>query len=292
MRIASEQKDSLKTFKNCLMYDIYTGIIEERKKYFLFFIYIFILCARFYTMHEELGTHLMLEQSLSFGDYLAHILKGMKFYIPHSPELYIPDFTWLLLFLYISFTVNTYPKKDLCGYGQMILIRSQKRSLWWISKCLWSVMSIVLFFTIILFNALLFALISGANTLLPQADIQLYYHQMNIAQLTPMHFFLEVYLIPLFVTLALSLLQMAFTVIFTPILSYTFMVCIYIASIYSSSSRMIGNYLMPMRNHTFNPTSMIFSVNGIRYAAIIILASIIIGYIKFHKLDILNTNTD
>ena len=278
--------------KNYLKYDFYNGIVFEWKKYGIFFCYIFFLCARFIAMHHRLTEWMDLEKNLSFGDFMTYILKGMRFYEPMQTDIYIPDFEWILIYVYIAFVVNSYPIKDLYGYGQMVLIRSQKRSFWWKSKCIWNVFNIGIFYMIIILNSLIFALISGANRIMPQQSIQMYYNQMDVSKLTNGQFIFEVVVVPLMLTVALSLLQMVVSIVIHPVIGFVLSVSIYILSVYSSESWLMGNYLMLMRNRVFNSTSSINSYKGIICSIFLILVSLLTGYLRFRKLDIWTDNNE
>lgn len=120
----------------------------------------------------------------------------------------------------------------------------------------------------------------------------MYYNQMDVSKLTNGQFIVEVVVVPLIVTVALSLLQMVISIVIHPVIGFVLSVSIYILSVYSSESWLMGNYLMLMRNRVFNSTSSINSYKGIICSIFLSLVSLLTGYFRFRKLDIWADNNE
>lgn len=72
------------------------------------------------------------------------MFKGGKYLTPDqiSDSYVLPAF-WLGIQIVIGFLVGYYPVNDMHTYGQQVLIRSKKRTKWWISKCVWNVATVI-----------------------------------------------------------------------------------------------------------------------------------------------------
>ena len=281
----SDRKEN--QFIQYVRYDLYQGFVLKWKRYIFFLIFVISLGVGFMMKHRNVMIFSGLEQSLSAGDFILYILKGMRFYQPSSMDIYIPNFVWIFIFMYIDFSVAYYPLKDLYGYGQQLLLQSKQRRYWWFSKCIWTIWSVVVFYFIIIMSAFICGMITGNVSILPQTGIQAYYHQIDVRFINSFHFVFSAIICPIFVTAAMSLFQMMWSTLVHPLIGLIITASIYIMSIYFSWPWMLGNYLMLMRNHMVNETSQILTEKGLLYSLIIILCSGFIGYIGFRKKDIL-----
>lgn len=91
----------------------------------------------------------------------------------------------------------------------------------------------------------------------------------------------------LLITSALSMLQMAVSVRLRPIFCYTLSLILLLASSYSVSPWLLGNYMMAQRHSAVlsNGTS---DAAGLLYAALVLAGSVLLGYAAFRKKDIVN----
>ncbi|WP_418746906.1 hypothetical protein [Frisingicoccus sp.] len=274
-------------FFKFIKYDLYYGILLEWKKYAVFSIIIFLFCFKLILKHRNIIIFENLAENLSIGDLFIYILKGMRPYHLSLTEIYVPEFTWIFMYIYIAFSLSFYPLKDLHGYGQLMLLQSKQRKYWWFSKCMWNILSIILFYFIIIICVCTCSIFTGNMNIMPQANIQTFYNQMTVTSINEFQFILIAFLALPFVTIAISLFQMMWAVLIHPLIGLIVSASIYILSIFISKPWMLGNYLMLMRNHTFISSSEIILKNGILYSMAVICISVIIGYIGFRRKDIL-----
>lgn len=284
--------NGLKQFIKYIKYDLHHGLLMEWKKYIVFSAFILFLCLKFIIGHSSVLAFEDLEKSLSTGDLLSYILKGMQFYQPSLTEIYVPEFTWIFMYMYITFSVSYYPLKDLHGYGQLMLLQSKQRRYWWFSKCIWNILSIGIFYFIMIMDVFVCGVITGNINIMPQVKVQTYYNQMIVTSVNIFQFILIVCVVPLVVTIAISLFQMMWAVLVHPMVGLIVSASIYIMSIYFSWPWMMGNYLMLMRSYAFNPVSQVTAEKGILYSVAVICTSGIIGYVGFRKKDILSNYSE
>ena len=97
---------------------------------------------------------------------------------------------------------------------------------------------------------------------------------------------LELTLLPLLVTLSLSLVQMLLCLILRPALSYVVSIVVMIASAYCPSPLLLGNYAMALRSSKVMGNGVSLGAGLLLTAALIILSAAL-GAALFRKTDIL-----
>jgi len=285
----------MKTTQNSLSqhikHDIKMGVFSQWKKYIISSLIFVILCGQLFTQHKTIlldPARLRLNQIepvLSFGDYFLFIFHGMKIFNPVDKDFQVNIF-WVLVNIYLSYIVSFYPFKDLNGYGQLMLLRSHKRSYWWISKCVWNVLSVTFFYIIVCVITSLFALFTGKMDVEIHKNVQLYFSEINVEGLSRQRILLIAFLLPLIASVAISLFQMLISMILRPLVGFTLTILIICSSIFYCTFWLPGNYIMIMRNESFLPGSGIKFSNGIIVSAIISIFSIFVGLYFFNKKDI------
>ena len=94
-------------------------------------------------------------RSASFGDCFAYIFRGMQEYIPNQHQPFEVPVLFLLINILLAVLIGGYAAGELHGTGLNKLVRCQRRSDWWICKCIWNVISVFGYYA---------ALIAGAVT--------------------------------------------------------------------------------------------------------------------------------
>ena len=179
---------------------------------------------------------------------------------------------------------------DLSGLGQYVICRSGKRRNWWLSKCLWNFTSVLIYFVLSNIIVLLFAIFNNAelsfnisenmNLICCVGDGQYPIAQWNIG-------FLQLYLMPILVCSAISMLQMFISLFVRPLVSYIVTIVIYFSSMYKLSDLLLGNYAMILRSDstTMNGVS---SSWGIIFSVGLIVVAVVSGLIYFKNYNILS----
>ena len=267
-----------------ICHDLRIGLVGQWKKYAAAAVVFAVICGDLFSRFQSALTYAtseMTSSTVSFGDDLFYLFRGMPEAVPGDPEMEI-NFFWVLIFILLAYIVSYYPFKDLSGYGQQMLLRSQKRGYWWLSKCIWNVFSVISFYLIAFLIAALFAILLGGDlSLLPHNDIQLYLNHFSFPELTPAMVLLLTLCLPLSVSITLSLIQMTVSLILNPIFGMITSAAILATSIFFNSQWILGNYLMVIR-------SQALSLQGLLLCPILCAVSILIGYFYFQKRDILS----
>ncbi len=273
-----------KTIIQHIRHDLRIGLAGQWKKYAVAAVVFAVICGDLFSRFQSALSYAASEltsSAVSFGDYLFYLFRGMPEIIPGDPEMEI-NFFWILIFIFLAYIVSFYPFKDLSGYGQQMLLRSQKKGYWWLSKCVWNVCSVISFYLTAYLVAFLFALLLGGDlSLLPHNDIQIYLNHFSFPELTPAMALLLTLFVPLAVSITLSLFQMTVSLILNPIFGMIASAAVLAASIFFNSQWVLGNYLMVIRNQTL-------SFQGLLLCPILCAAFILTGYFYFQKRDILS----
>lgn len=280
-------------FINFLKHDIKNGILGEWKKFVVVIVATLFLCARLFLLHKNILANpnwLLLkpvELQLCFGDYIFYIFKGMNIFNSTDIDFKI-NIIWIVINGYIAFITSHYPFRDLEGYGQLMLIRSQKRSTWWISKCIWNMLTVITFYFTTYFTIFIFSIFTGNLSIIPQTRIQMSFSESNVGMLNPKTVIIIMFILPILVSISMCILQMLVSLIINPLISMVVTLAILSFSIFYCSNYMIGNHIMLMRNELFIPNFGVGTTEGIVLSLLIIVVSTLVGLIIIKKYDMVS----
>lgn len=275
-------------FYKLLRYDIINGFRSTARRYGVVLILFCVMFISFLMVITGYNIRFKIDPGIeiNLGNALLYGFGGMSEYKP-AEELFFryPAF-WLLSYLLLAYITLYYPYDDLEQFGQNILIRSGGRGLWWISKCIWNILSVVVFFLLAWAVFALGCLVSGGSlsmTLSPDifAACNLVLSYEAPAALIP-----QTLLLPMLVMMGLNLLQMTLSLFLKPFYSFMVTTAILFLSTYYLSPFCIGNYAMPLRSHLLLANGVGLNT-GMLISGILIVVSIIAGGLIFRKRDIL-----
>lgn len=274
-------------FYKCLKYDLKCGLLKEYKKYIVATGLFIIIGFDFFIKMSDI--------EITVPDYLFYLFFGMEEYVPSPGNKFRFPALWVAVILYVSYITLYYPYKDLNGYGKNILLNTQSKKTWYLSKCMWVTVSTIIYFLIGFVVLSLFAIISGAET---TADVSsnavikfiqfitteqnLFYNDAMYYKVTILHFIL-----PVIICVMNNLLQLFLSLFIKPFFSFIFTVSYTIASAYYLKCFMLGNYAMIARSNIFIDNGVNFT-DGLIISLSVILMVIISGTVLFSKQDILN----
>ena len=270
-------------------HDLLMGIVYSWKKYVVvLFIFIF-LCAMFQKgviIHRE---HMGMEGTPNFSDYVIDLYKGMDIFekVDNGDRFQISG-GWMIINIFLTYIIGYYPLKDLKDYGSQILIRSKKRWQWWLSKCIWVIASVLIYYAIGYIVISIFSLFDGGISLTPTYDINMSISKVNTLDFTAGKIIVVTMILPIVMSIALSLIQMTISMVTTPILSNVVLIAIIVASAYYCHPLLLGNYLMILRNDAIVLGQGVNTMVGLGLGGVVSILAIIIGNLRFKKMDILD----
>lgn len=271
-----------------LKYDIVHGICEEWKKYALLLGTYIALIVSFILKYNMTG----LAESYNCGDIVLWLFRGMvKYDAMTTHSLDVPT-TYILPNILIAFIIGNYPFKDLYGFGTNVIIRTKNKAMWWISKCIWGVVSVILVYTFLIVATLGICAVTGDVSLTPNIEICSRVSNYNRNILKEATGFDEIALymlaISMLTSIAMVMIQIMLSQLISPVIGYIVVIAILMAGVFFDLPVVISNYFMAIRNSLYVSGGYDLMLPVI-IDGICILFSIIIGLISFIKMDIIKT---
>lgn len=276
----------MKFIKN-LKFDMHNGIFKNIPLFLCPIIIAMVIFADANNRIIRLGG--LWTSGVSFGDYWVYAYGGMKEYIPAPDNPFQFPVIWILVFIIIPFILLNYPMKDMQNIGPQILVRSQARSRWWISKCVWNINGTCIYHGM---------LVGTLAVMCKNMDIPLSFNihtdllkmlfvlDMDTVLLPRTFLPVSVVILPPLISVALNMFQMMLTLFMKPIFSFLAIAVVILASAYILSPVAIGNFAMPMRYSWVLKNGVSYQM-GIGVSGGLILISLVIGLFRFRLYDIL-----
>ena len=227
-------------------------------------------------------------ENVSLGDYWFYLYGGMHEYIPSPDNAFQFPIVWMVVFLVIPFALLNYPFKDMFGVGQQVLVQSGSRTSWWLSKCCWNFFGTILYHMIMQAMGLLLFLIfqMDISNQIHMDFIKVVFDTTGQEIWNPSGLLLSVLILPLFVSIAINMLQMTLSLFMKPVFSFFVVACLLLTSAYRLSPLLLGNYAMAYRYNWMLKKGVSISV-GFTVSVALLLVSILLGLVKFRFYDIL-----
>lgn len=227
----------------------------------------------------------------SFGDCLVYLFQGMKEYIPSPNTPFEVPIPFLLMNLVLAIFIGNYAVKDIRGFGKLKLVRCRRRGEWWFCKCLWNVVTVLLYYAALytgvglmcLFNCRM--LDKGALFGTHQNILQRFLSTDTPQLLGNKELLIMTVVLPLLTAIAMSLFQMAMEFLVSPAISFVVIIAVYTFSAYYMSWFFPGNFMMVYRYAQVNSGGIHLGLS-IFVDALIAVAAVIVGYWYFRKYDI------
>ena len=225
---------------------------------------------------------------LSLGDYLVAYTSGMKEQVYTASEPFRFPAMWAAVFLFAAYLTLWFPHRDLAGMGSHVLVAGGSRWAWWLAKCTWTVLAVLLFWAVAWAVALGWTALSGGALSLSTLEKLPEVLQMRITGVpfdpAAMALFLFVG-VPV-ATCALCLLQQAVAFAAGPLVGYAASVSVLLLSAFTVSPWLIGNAMMAARcsDLVFAGVSV---ADGLLACAVVAVASVVGGGVRFCHGDVL-----
>lgn len=275
-------------FYKLARYDIRNGIGRKAYLYLL----TFVLCMIFVC---EFGLRVISHGKDFYGEGDPCTVTNILFYLfqgkePFSPEVgnaFVFPVVWLLIFLLAAYITLDYPYHNLTGHGIQVLLRVRSRNFWWFSKCIWVFFSTLAYFFV-------WYLGSWAASVIFGMDISFRYSEymnvellhMELETLRPGQTAVLVVVLPIMTALAVNFIQLCLGLFFDRIYCFMMSAVLLFASTYFQSPAAIGNFAMVKRSILCQEDG-VSAAQGITVNGILILLSIVIGFWRIKKYDII-----
>lgn len=254
-------------------FDLKKGLVENRIK---LCVAIFILL---FFANVTIKSCIAQKDSIGFLGYWMMIIGGMPEYIKSKTSIFQLPVSWFLYYAYLFFLVGFYPTSDLYSCGSKTLLMSGNRKKWIISKYLWIMTVIIVYYS-------LFAICIFLNECcLVNTNIEI----QNVMDIYMLLGYVDViavwFVIPILTSIAIAFLQFTITIISNAIVGYTISIIILVASTYWMKAFLPGNYLMIVRSNQIVDSGMKL-IDGFALGVCVVVVSLLVGCHVFNKKDI------
>lgn len=261
-----------------ISYDIRAVWNENKKKYIVLAVIVLISCL---CCNQSCKKQFSVD--MGFWDYILWNFRGMK--VIRENEYVIPNAYWALIQLYLAIIVGVYPAKDLHMAGQQILLKSGNRKAWWLGKVTWNILSVFGFYLVIYMSVIFVSIMTGGFKEIQTEIITFLLGNRNI-EISKSGLVIYSLILPVIVSLAISIMQMMIAVVFQPYMGYIWVCCVLAAGIFVYSPYSLGNYLMMLRTPILLQESILTVKWAVMLSLMLSLSAVIIGGIVIRKKDI------
>lgn len=273
--------------------DIRQGIISK----WLFFAGIFLLSGvltyLFLKSYSQLIDKGSITGELTLGDSLCNLFRGMKEYIPALKEPFRIEDTFLIWNVLLAFAIAQYPLRNLNGVGKNYLVRSDTRMQWWIGKCIWNVMTVLLFYMVIYLGIFFGTYVASFfiphiqwNSLVLNKSFFQRIFLVTLADNAQENIIFKIMILPWMAALAMSMFQMAVSFITNASIGFVAILLYCGMSAYYMTWMLLGNAMMVHRYVDVNPNGI--EMNTLLLTCVLVWGvSFTAGYIRFRQRDIL-----
>ena len=235
---------------------------------------------------DEKSVELILPRNLNSMDYFLHVFEGMRPYSRVSDERFQLPITWFLMNVILFYFTGKYPYSEIYNnHGANVLVRGGSREKWFISKWMWCIVCVTLYYFVAYVVLLLFCLMVNVPI---SFDIQPIAYQnllspvMEITQVDV----IKVMILPLISSMAAVSVQLVISLVTSDFTGFMFMAVLYISSAYYFTPLLIGNFSMLARSAFFY-IGGIPIMQAIISSIVISILSLIAGIYFFRRQDIM-----
>lgn len=253
--------------RSFVVYDIKNGLLKQWKVYIVTVIACIISICQ---------TNPVLRADATGIDYIFNIFSGiLRVYISPDMLFNIP-FLWFVFMIIPSFLIGSYAVDDLNAYGIQMIVRSRSKLSWWISKTIWCVFSILLYFATIIVTMSVYSAaknISFFGDTLNWCEFAGVYRYVSERELI-----LHGIAMPAMTILTLCMLQMLLSLFFGSIAAYMIIIVYNILSAYITNPIFIGNFSMLLRDNAYVYDGLSIKV-GVIIEVLMLISAFIVGII-------------
>lgn len=273
-----------------MTYDLKIWFRSEWKKYIpivLIFAYVAITVS---ISADSIGT------SPNIIDFLFGLFKGEIPYVVNTYESMRIPFTvpplYVLFNFYLSWIIGYYPLKDMNNLGKMVMLKHRTKKKWWLNKCIWNVCTILSCYFVGYLTFIVALVVKGDfsfhcnRSLLKEIINNDKVDYTRIASLSRSSLIIICIVIPVIISIGLSMMQMFLSLIIKPVYSQVIILSILIMSVFSCKVFLPGNYLMIIRNKLILTDSGVPSNIGLLIGILMMIIGGSAGFIVIKKRDI------
>lgn len=258
-----------------ILYDLKTGFSQNGWLLLVYFIGTIVLSQ------VQLRELIDMGLCISNGSGLVAMLKGIKEISEMNYDLnsFRIPVEWIWLHVGYLIGVAGFPMHDYDERGYQFLIRSRNKKIWWFSKCAWV-------FIYSISCCIIFYLSMGVSNLVCINNLgtidETYFGSLSTYVPSAQLFYI-MFIMPILSIIAFSMVELMVIFMKNEIIGIVIVLIYIIASAYKKNPLLVGNYLMICRYDFSRLGTEI--ILGTIICLIIIVGSVIVGYMNFKKIE-------
>lgn len=273
----------LKTRK-MLRHDWSAGLRQSMGIYALTVIYILSVCAVFdHQFSEWEQMQGVAGRPPAVWDYLAFLFEGMEPFDFKMQNGFRLPAIWMMTFLLFLLSIAKYPRSDMYGIGQQLLLKSKSRTAWWLSKTVWTILAAIVYYTVCFAVLLLYLAFTHGVSWQP-SDITLTVLP-GFGELSLLEQVLWLVAVPVVTLCTLGLFELVFCILYSAVVGVIAAVSALLAALYFNLGALPGGTCILLRSclgisggFSLGACLTIAAATSVLYAAV--------GCLLFYKLDL------
>lgn len=269
-----KRKRILQKLANCISYDIKEGIVRFIPLYALtgVFVLAFGWDARMHLAENVPAPSVL--------DLAVYMFQGMDeyVYVKGGPPFDIPISFLTLSFCFALFACY-YAHREWKLRGTVYIPRYESKMYFWISKCIWCILQMILLYLMIFVILWGIAAAGGNISVLLSRETLACLKGLPLSE-NSMDYIKYIFGLGLFTAIVLNQIQLTDQMIFSPVIGYILVIAVITSSAYFYRFYMPGNYYMLLRTALFREDGITLQqaslVLGILWIVLVLIGAVIV----------------
>ena len=273
-------------FISLLKHDVFEGVFHKWKYFLVAVLFFSFVDFVFINNANSLFIAYNVDLKCSISDLLLNMFIGNEPFEPEIKKGVSLSVTWFfshsLLFSFIGFYITDDLKKNATSF----ILRVKSKKQWWTSKCVWCVLTVIIYYTLFFIIALIFAAFFGTFSFSTSNLIASELFEIDISGVDVFDIIFTSLLLPMIISVSIAFFEAVLNLILKPV--YAFLIVIYYlaASAFYCSEYLLFNFSMVIRND-FYGVNGVTNQYGVLIAVCLVVACYLIGAVFIKRKDIL-----
>lgn len=267
-----------------IKHDITEGILH-RWKFFVISV-LFFMFVDFVFIHNVSTAFADSTIRCSISDIILNMFVGNEPFNPLSQEGIHIAIEWLMFFALLFSSVGYYIIDDLRKNSVSFLLRTKSKPQWWISKIIWCVLLVIIYYALFFLCAVICAAFFGKISFIPNEVIAYEMFDIDVAGISVLRFIFSVLVLPLVISISVAVIESVISLILKPIYALLIVICYLALSAFYLSPCFLFNYSMLIRDN-FDGVCGVANFYGALISVCVFAVGIFVGIVLIKRKDIL-----
>ncbi len=273
-------------FMSLLKHDILHGILL-RWRYFLVAV-LFFTFTDFAFMNNVNSLNLAADSVLkcSITDYILNMFIGNEPFDFELKKGISLSVVWFVFHAVLFSSMGFYITDDLNKNAFIFILKVKSRRKWWISKVVWCVLIVIIYYALFFIVSFIFAALFGTVSLSVNDLVVQRMFGFSVSGISIFDILLSSFFLPMAISCSFAVLEAALSLILKPLYSFLIIICYLIASTFYCRIYLLFNFSMIIRNN-FYGINGVTNQYGILIAVILVVVSSVFGVFIIKRKNIL-----